>query len=755
MQENSLTKSAKILLWATALMPIVLFAAYMFPYVTVRTLFFRMLAEGAALLWLWLWLKGQVRPLGKKQAYFGVIFVALLLVEIVAAIFGESPVVSFFSDFERSWGIFTVAHLMLFYILARIFFNERDWRIFWHLSFGASLWVCVYGWIQRFPGVFKINVFQAGVGRITSTLGNPAYVAIYLVFNAALAAFFACRAAGKKRVGYLVISAINLATLTLTEIRGVYLGLVAGVILAALLYVILGSSARRRQAVGAVLGAGALILLFGFFNPENALVKKIPILSRLSSISIEDVTAQTRFIGWNAAWQGFKERPLLGVGMENYNVVFNKHLQARYYNLASAETFFDRAHNQYLNLLAESGIFALLIYFCLPIVLGYYLWRGWRQGKFTLAEWLVLVVAGVAYFTHVFFVFDDFNSFLMLAAFLGLVEFRFFGGAAENQSIVRPGGFKKIIGWSAIVFVLFSLYSLNLKPLQAANLAAQGYMAEVFETKIKYFNYALDLNTLTAENIVSNYIDYLVTLIDSLDQLKADSARAQLMDETIQKVAAALRQEISRKPSNAFLYLKAVKLDTLSFMFYQDRKYFEAAEADALKGIALSPERIQFHFVLGETYILADEPEKARDILEQALALNQEFPESYYYLGRAYLATGEIDKGYDFIINQAIGSFGYAPPNDRVLLLLAQEYLQKNDYVKLVRIYEELWKTNKKNVSVAASLAAAYIQLDRFDEAAAMVEEAVKLDSSFSSEAAWILEKIQKGQFQELKESTR
>jgi len=69
------------------------------------------------------------------------------------------------------------------------FFKGKEWRIFLNISLAIGLIVAFYGLAQYYPEVFKLNVFQAGKGRIISTLGNSAYVAIYMLFSMFFATF--------------------------------------------------------------------------------------------------------------------------------------------------------------------------------------------------------------------------------------------------------------------------------------------------------------------------------------------------------------------------------------------------------------------------------------------------------------------------------------------------------------------------------------------------------------------------------------
>ena len=767
MNHQKIIKIIKILLYLTALTPIMIAAKFSFPYVTVRTVFFRLVIELALLLALWLLASGAIslnkievkRAAFLKQNYFFWVFLGLLAVEILAAFFGRSLTESFFSNLERMWGIFTVIHLFLFYLLARSFFKEKDWRIFFNIFLAVSLLVSLYGIIQKYPSVFKIYVFEAGIGRITSTLGNPAYVAIYLLFSLAFALYLLIKTWPRPiKYFYFLVIAVDGFAFTLAEIRGAYLGLLLGGGLAVILYLWLGHNRKYKAGFISLLILTVLVLGFGFLRPENALVKKLPIIKNLATISLTATTGQTRLMSWNAAWRGFKERPVLGVGMENFNIIFNKYFKAGYYSLAPTETFFDRAHNQFLNLTAESGILALFFYLGFPLFMVFYLFKGFKQGKFALFELLILSGLASAYFIHLFFVFDDINSFLFFTVLIAFIEFKYHqDDLIEISENGKSGGkinnFKIIFLALAALITIYCAYNFNYKIWQAAKISALAYMSSDFSQTIKYYNQALDLKAVSGENVVINYGDYLANWSDKLDQVKADKTASDLFAQALSRVHKAFDREIKFNPDSAFLYLKLAKINNLEYLFYNDSQYLDQAIANLKIGLSLSPERLQLFYILGESYIIAGEDENAIDILNQAVKLNPAFATSYYYLGRAYLAGGEPDKAYDYIINQAIKERNYRPQNNLILMSLAAQLVDQNNYGKVIEVYQAILKFEPNNANVMAALAAVYLQLDDYDKAIAMARQAAAIDPAFAEETEAFINLIQSGQIDKLKKS--
>ena len=755
-----LVKTSKLLLYATAVLPFILLAKFSFPYVTVRTALFRMIIEVVLIILLWLCWQGKVSGQNWKKVYLLWIFIALLGVELLAGIFGQSWRTSIFSDLERMWGVFTVAHLFVFYCLLRAWFADKDWIYFFRVSLITSLLVSLYGIVQHFPDLIGIYVFEAGASRIPSTLGNPTYVAMYLLFNLAFALYLLTKDKGNWRYFYYLSLVINFYTFTLTDIRGAYLGLIAGGALAALLYLCLSRVKKYKIAGGAVIATFILVGIFIFAIQDSTQIGNIPIIKRLSTISLQDGSVQTRFIGWNAAWQGFKERPFLGVGMENYNLLFNKYFPARYYNLAPTETYFDRSHNQYLNILSESGLGALLLYLLLPAIVAFYLWRGYRLGRFSLSELSIFSAVIAAYLVHLFFVFEEINTVLFFVALLAFIEYRYHQDnilvvGRETRS-VGPG-FKAIAG-VGIVALVFSIYSFNWQTLQAARVNAAGHLTEDVVKKLDYFSQSLALDIIPSRNITAGYADYLVSLADQIEAIKKDAKLSRQYQSALTSVISALEQENKKKPNDAFLLLKLAQAQNADYLFSDNLASIGSAIAKLKQAITFSPGRLQLYYVLGESYVIANEPQVAIDILQKAVDLNPTFGASSYYLGRAYLAANDLDLAYDSIINKALGEKKYTPENNIILLALSDALAARGKYSQVIPVYENVINREKDKTTKAqflAALAAAYVQVNDADKAIASAQQAAVLDPSFASEAEYFINMIQSGRIEELKKSTQ
>lgn len=172
----------------------------------------------------------------------------------------------------------------------------------------------------------------------------------------------------------------GVTALLLTFSRGAYLGLSA-----ALIFILLKNLISKRQIKKvAVPGAAILIALIILLNFNN------PISQRFyAAFNLTEGSNAQRIAIWKEALGFFKQNPLLGIGVGNY--ALEKNALADYRDPSNA-------HNLYLDIAAETGIFGLAAW--LILIFGT-IWKLCfrMNGKRT-----ILLAAGLVWFSvHSFF----------------------------------------------------------------------------------------------------------------------------------------------------------------------------------------------------------------------------------------------------------------------------------------------------------------------------------------------------------------
>ena len=352
--------------------PFVVFQDTIAPFAVGKALWSRSLIGIVFALWAVLALaRPHYRP---PRSWILVLLIAGFGVSLLAAAAGASPQRSLWSTYTRMQGVVDRAHwVALAVVLAALLRHGREWRTLLgaNLAASAALACLVIAHAAGVDVPFFEPTPEGSRAQLSGPLGNSAILSVCMLANLVLAAGFAARAWSLPGLGGLRsphgafwagVAALHLAGLVLAASAGGFAGLGAAIAFAAVGFAILERD-RRRAAALAVL---AVLVLAGagtglrFFDPGRATaIEEGALLHLPGGASLELIgrkhigypSVQSRFAAWEAGQKGFAERPLLGWGPANFEVVFGRHA-AGY--AATAESH-DHAHSTFVETAATTG----------------------------------------------------------------------------------------------------------------------------------------------------------------------------------------------------------------------------------------------------------------------------------------------------------------------------------------------------------------------------------------------------------------
>src|SRR3989344_2388945 len=319
------------------LTPLIVAKTTFYPFIFSKTIYFQILVEILFILWLFSkpklkWTKINISLL----IYFGVLF--------LATIFSLDFLNSFWSSQERMTGFFNLIHLGIFFLIISSTFGKKDFLWLFRFSLLVSIAVSIWSLLD----------WQA---RLQGPLGNPGFLAQYLLFNLFFAIYwFLDTPKIYWRLIYFLIFLLDFAVFYLTYTRGALLGFFIGF----LSLILARFWKKNRKKAGLLL---TLMILVGF----GAILgfQKARFLAG----------SEARIISWGISRNAFKERPILGWGPENYILGFAKHYNPEF----SEDKWFDKAHNIVFEQLVGGGILLLFAYLAIyvsafsPILLAYFI----------------------------------------------------------------------------------------------------------------------------------------------------------------------------------------------------------------------------------------------------------------------------------------------------------------------------------------------------------------------------------------------
>ena len=386
----TLYQIAKLFTYAAIFCVLVVLPSTFFPFIGGKYFFFRFMVE-LALIFLILWwafeapqgvLEGRLRYMSRQPLFIAISLFVLAV--MLSTLFADNPYGAFWSNFERGEGGFQMLHYYIFFVLLTVLFTrEKDWRTLFWCSLVAGVGMILYGFLAASFVSGFVGPYLQGEGgnafrlifsnsRFQGSLGNPAYVAPYLMFIIAYTCWLWWEKKGTRRRTIMFSSLIGfyLIFFVLSETRGAFVGLIAA-IFAFLAYMVYAHSRIRKIALRGLIGLAVLgVIVYGLFAGRASL-ERIP-GGRLLSTNLSAISAQTRTWSWGAAWKGFIERPIFGWGPENFSTVFDKHFDPRFFTPGqTTETWFDRAHSLIFDTLVSSGLLGFIAYFSIFGILFY------------------------------------------------------------------------------------------------------------------------------------------------------------------------------------------------------------------------------------------------------------------------------------------------------------------------------------------------------------------------------------------------
>lgn len=725
-------------LFLLTLIPFLVPQSLFFPFITGKNFAFRILIEVMSAGWLALALVyPQYRP---RRSWILAAFAAFVVIIALADALGAYPFKSFWGNYERMDGWVTLAHLFMLVVVASSMLNtEKLWRAFLQTTLGVSIAVAGYGFLQLF-GVASLTVGFSSLSRLDATFGNPIYLAVYMLFHVFIAALLWAQAwresAPDSRFGfsltYGTVLAIDCIVLLLTATRGTILGLIGGVFVSAVLIALSSRDSNERlvrPAIGVI--AGIMVLAGGFFLVRDAAwVQNVSFLQRLGTISTSDSTTKARFYNWGMAWEGVKERPLLGWGQENYAVVFDKYYDPRMY---SAEPWFDRVHNVVFDWLVAGGILGLLSYLSIFAAALVALWHRSRDPKavsaFTVVESSILTGVLAGYFFHNLFVFDNVTSYMLFGLVIAYIAWRrsesagaprLWAASLPEKALPVIAVVAALLVWGAASWINSSALAQNRLLIQAISPHSEG-----ISKNLEYIKKALAEGSVGTQEAREQLVQ-MATKVAGIPGVDVKT-KQEFYDLAVAEIT--LQQEASPLDARPALFLGMLH-DTFG-KYAAGAKAFEHAHA-------LSPTKQSILYEMARNAQMRGDVAGMMQYFKTAYEL-----ETKNVQARILYAAGAIAIKNDALANELLAPIIGA--GEAADARITGAYLAQKRYDKIALVWEPYVKAHPENVQGYFTLAAAYYGMGERTKAIAALEAASKLSTDVALQAAGFIEQIRNG----------
>ncbi len=573
----------------------------------------------------------------------------------------------------------------------------------------------------------------------------------------------------KQRIAVKTFIAIllffEILVLSWTQTRGAMLGFVGGL----LFITIAGSFLYRGKIIGKIylsfLGLIIVSILGIYLGRNLPIVKRVPILERLTGITLEDLTTQSRILAWEASWKGWTGwgehttivgglrrafRFVFGFGPENYFVVFDKYFPVKIYRDSGSQIWFDRAHNIIFDTGVVAGFFGLVVYigifyFIFKTLLDHYK----KEKDFALS--FIMCALVFAYFIQNLFVFDTVDSLILFFLIIGFVSYLYFDhekkmaiwlkSISDRASLL----FKKIyipegayIG-SAVVVLFFVIYAFNVR-LIIANRALFNAVRSTYTDSYSYkknvelFSKSIDLATTGKLEARYQLAQYAIALGPKREVKDED------LDSVVQEAVEQVEKSVKEDPLNVRQYLLLAQLYN-RFAFLHP-SYADKAIDLMEKAIILSPDRPHIYLEFGYAHIFKGEKNKGLEYFQKAIRLAPDTKEvrvGYLLIlikiGRYKEASEELG----FIKKQFKNSF-----DKEDYLDIIQAYTRNSQYDAVIGLYKAFIELDPSSRNYA-QMAVAYARIGDDKNAEKSMMKAIEIDSSITKEAEKFFKALREG----------
>lgn len=559
---------------------------------------------------------------GNKPILLALAF--FLLANIVSTTLSINITTSVFGYYTRfNGGLLSLLSYLTLFCLCLFYLLPRDvLEVVFYLILG-SLAVSFYAILQHF-GIDKNFWVQDSQARAFSTLGQPNWLAAYLLMVLPIPIFFLLNEIStKKRFFYLFSVIVNFSAIWFTYSLSGLVGL-AFIVLA--LPAAMGKTLLRKNLAALVFLAFSCLTIAliqpGIFATKVSSVYKT-LTERSTALAAERVSPPTktapidtsfiRLVVWQGAFNLFLSSPkvtLVGTGPETFAYSFLRFRPKALNQTTEWDFLYNKAHNYYFDLATGIGTLGLLSYLWL-IRSVFRLRRNHPLSATLMVGWLTLPITN-------FFGWPTVSTsllFFLFPAFLIVINSKdkelretvIYNRAADRilKILVIPSLF---IGF----YFAINTFIADVRFAQAITLSKRGF----FEEANSEFKKSINSNPLEP----TYRREYAFNLVQQ--SLISEDGRSNSVSETILQSEAAFRLN----PLNS-LTLKSL-LRTYYALAKLDPLFEKNVEEYAQKTTHLSPTEPRAFYDSALIFSYLGKNDDSRNYAQKALTLKPDYEEA-------------------------------------------------------------------------------------------------------------------------------
>ena len=539
-----------------------------------------------------------------KNKVFSLIFIFLMYVLLRYIFFSDK---AFAYNEVKRW----VLSVWLLYLISVL--GSKNYRILITFYIFGSFLSVLYGLLQHTGGFYRIQVPK--FDRVISMFGNPIFFAVHIVnFLPIVLGKMSIEKKFFVKIIYFIIFITSLIVLYYTKTRAAFIGFFVSILV--FVYLLL----PQRQKIKYLLSLLFLFSIFVFLTKNIWLRQQAHILIWRDSIKM-----------WSSS-------PFFGIGLGKFHIEFVNFASTELRRIwPEKQCIINDAHNEYVQLLAENGIFGfmlflLFLYFFFKFIIRFIknLDSGKLKDNYTLKVMICSLLSGsIAVLVQNFFSVDLRFIISNVYLFITLGFISGYTSEIKHRELIFHSPIFRIFCLITLFFVL-GIISYSSKQRSISFVSLIHFTHDGIKIRLD------DIGEGLLQQILRPYLaNYkLKQEKDFFDEKVLDAAN------TIKE----LEQLKQKYPNKAIIYEKLAWI-------YAKEKNFQKAIENYLIAIKINPNSYSAYNNLGNIMFLTGNRQQAVEYYKKSIEINPNQIDSrlnlgilYYYEGKLNLAAEQFNK---------------------------------------------------------------------------------------------------------------
>ncbi len=601
------------------------------------------------------WALGQTKLFNRNWLnWFLLLFLISQLICTVTSIDIYTSIHGYYS--RLNGGLLSIIAFASLFFIIPLYLDDKFKDTLINLILLSGFFVAIFGILEHF-GIDKNIWLQDVQSRVFSTLGQPNWLAAYLCILLPFSIHKYLKSINKfSATSYLLLTLSYYSCLLFTKSKSGILAAIISIFIFSTIYFIKNPLSLRDISLkkgnlknktslfkgGPAIAGVGLILIFivlslTISNPikDKIFPQKSTIYDLQSNNLLITPSGDIRKIVWHGGLDLFKKFPLLGTGIETfaYSYYWTRPIE---HNLTSEWDFlYNKAHNEYLNYLATTGLIGTIPYLLFISSVLFFLIKkstSYDLQSTILCSFTSILITNIA----------GFSISIVSLFFFTLPIFIF-----PYQELKTNLKTKKFL-IPIIIFVF--IYMINQ--------VISSYIADIYfaksETKDSHQEYQIAYQLISQANqLRPKEPNFYINLALSSAKMAILTKDQQYIDQAtkyadLSIAASPANINFWKQRAQVYYYLSSLK-----------EEYFAQVVQSMLQAAKLAPTDAKIYFSLGQFLESASLPEEAITYYQKAIDLKSNYDHAYFALGQVYFDQ----KKYDLAKKNLELTLQYAPTN--------------------------------------------------------------------------------------------